>query len=345
MSWIPGTTWNANRGRQLVELLSSIYPSEAAMLKLLDDSGVSRGNMPAPMPLILRWHEITHRLHSAQMLGQLLNTVYDDFPVLVGRLEELAEDDRTIPVGNPPDPYEVRLLGPGRRPMIDRTDLRNNLRRFITERLPVLVVRGPAQSGKSFSFELMKHVAGGRDDLRLVWVDFSSPACGNTASELMSMICSRLGLKNICGRTRRTTPTRFAAELVNDLVGVYRFKDSATRVLVVDGLDRIDLQSDVSDLAAQLAIEVIHDQLTRTQLVLTGYNGSFNRQMRYDILTEDVATITESHIRLHFQGLVLSRELASAELDELVFQAMEFGDNLEELGDRVRELSLALIDV
>lgn len=344
MTWIDGTSWNPTRGRQLVKLLAQVYDSEEAVRKVLDDSGIGCGYLPAPMQLQLLWHELAYSLHSARMLGVLLAVMAQDFPRLENRLAELSADDPAVAAGNPADTYQVRLLGPGRRPLIDRADLRDNLRRFLDQRLPVLVVRGANRSGKSFSFELMKHVAGGLDDPRLIQVDFSPVASGSTATALMAMLCSRLGLRDVTGGTRRTTRTRYAGELVDDLVGAYRFKDRAIRIIVIDGLNRADLDNDVHDLVVKLAVEVVNAQLPRTQLVLTGYGGAFDRQLTYDLLTEDIAPITETHVRLFFEGLELGRTLTRAELDDLVREAMAGGGELEDLGDRVRRLSLPLLD-
>ncbi len=343
MSWIDRGSWNGHCGRQLVNLLANEYTSDVAMIKLLDDADIDRGNLPGNMPLRLRWHELAHSLQSAGLLGRLLVIVGDDFPALKEKLSELNQEDPAQNNG-PGDRYEAQLVGPGRRPLIDRADLRDKLRRFIDNPFPVLVVRGEARCGKSFSFELIKHVIAHGDDSKLVWVDFSPAACGNSATALMAMICSRLGLPDVTDQPRTTTPKRYAGELVDDLVGIYEFKDKAPRIIVVDGLNRPGLQSDVYDLVIKLSADVINQQLPRTQLVLTGYSGEFDRQLRYDILTEDVVPITETHVRLYFDQLVPARPLTPEQVNDLVRQAMAAAGDLEALEDRVRELALPLVD-
>ena len=51
---------------------------------------------------------------------------------------------------------------------------------------PVLIVRGPERSGKSFSFDLLEQVLP--DDIRLDWVDFSSPGAGRSATDLAELL-------------------------------------------------------------------------------------------------------------------------------------------------------------
>jgi hypothetical protein len=314
---------------------------------VLDDAKLSRGLMPGSSNRLgVRWYSLLNDVLLEGHLRSLLAVVVRDYPRLEPKIHELMQDDPRESDGNPLDPYEARLIGPGRQPMVDRIDLRGKLKQFLCDGVPVLVLRGPEQSGKSHSFELINHVTTRRMDTRVIFVDFAPPQYGTSAPDLMSLMCSRLGLRDISGRERRTTRTRFAAELVDDLVGIYKFKDSVQRVIVIDGLNRSTLDADVSDLIVKLVVEVVNRQLPRTQLVLAGYGGLFEKKVTYSVLTEDIIPITETHVRLYFAdiGTEVGKNLSKAKLDALVKKAMKGAPNLELLGDRVRQTALELVE-
>jgi hypothetical protein len=346
MTWIDQpTAWNRQRGRELTKLLAKIYQEKDEVRVLLENIGAENHLPPdSPTPEV-RWHDLAKRLHGTRRLRELLELVVEDNPRLAGDIERLSADDPENAVGNPADAYQVRLIGPARRPLIDRTDFRSNLRQFLDQRWPVLLIRGPEKSGKSFSFELMNHVVGGLDDPRLTMIDFSHPASGNDAVALMAMIRDILGIEPLDAQPRTSTSTNLAKRLVHELVGDYTFADMATRILVIDGLSRKDLAGDVNDMVVQLATDVVRGQLRRTKLVLTGYTGTFDEQIRHSVLPEDIRTITETDVWLYFRdlGTDLGKELTKTELDDLVAEAMRGEAGLEALADRVHKLVLSLV--
>jgi hypothetical protein len=335
--WIDGPDWNGQRGQSLVRLLAGQYREDAAIEPLLGVCDIWVGLLPNIAEPELRWFAFAKSLHSKGLLGRLLDEIARDRPALADRLAGLVEADATPILGNPPDP----------------SDLRSNLRVFFSDdndtRLNVLIVRGPERCGKSFSFQLIKHIAGERRDLKLVHIDFSPAALGNRAVDLMSIIYARLGMPDLTANTRDTatqdtTTTRYAANLVNEFVGAYRPIEGATRILVIDGLNRVDLNPNVQHLVAGLAVEVVRDQLPATQLVLMGYGGAFDQELTFDVLTEDVAEITQTHVRLFFEGLVPGRPLASEELENMVREAMIGADKkLDILEKQVRDTALRLV--
>jgi hypothetical protein len=339
VSWIDTGPWDQIRGKELVRLLSDVYRLQAEMQMLMNNARVPAELTPQPMRLGLMWGELLRTLLGRRMLRAFLREVVADRPALATGIAALDIDDSAS--GNPVDPFEVRLLPPGSRALIDRADLRAHLRRFLEEPWPVLIVRGPPRCGKSYSYQLMQHVVGDRDDWRLVKIDFSRPSSGSTAMDLMAMLKRRLNL-NVPDRTSMTTATKFADELVDDLIGAYPVDDRVTRILVLDGLNRDDLSKDVHDFTARLAAEVADRQLPRTKLVLTGYAGSLDPGLAHVVLTEDVAGITDSHIRLFFSEL--NGGLSRSELDRLVAEVMEGAPGIDVVGDRVRSRALFMID-
>jgi hypothetical protein len=74
------------------------------------------------------WGELLRTLLGRRMLRAFLRVVSADRPALASGIAALDIDDSAS--GDPVDPFEVRLLPPGRRSLIDRADLRTYLRRF-----------------------------------------------------------------------------------------------------------------------------------------------------------------------------------------------------------------------
>jgi len=345
MTWADGSRWDLTRGRALVELLVGGYPSEEHMRILVQELGMSLSVMPPPMELGLRWYELARKMHDAGTLRQAAESLVTNKPVLRVRVSELLDDDPAH-AGNPQDPYEVLLLS-GQRPLIGRPDLRTALRDFLDGNLPVLVVRGDPRTGKSYSLQLILHVTDGHPDILVRYIDFSPAAAGNDASALMTKLRRRLGLPPAEDLGQPTTRARSATELVedlvDDLVGRYEFRDQVRRILVVDGLNRLDLQADVHQLVGMLMKEVIYRQLPRTQLVLTGYAGQFDPALGDSITPEQVVPITAADVRFYFERLVLHRTLTDDELDSLVGEVVTGEGDIEDLARRVRSAVLRLM--
>jgi hypothetical protein len=281
-------------------------------------------------------------------LRSLLETVMSDNRSLRTRIRKLMSDGTELPAGNPDDEYQVRLIGPSRQPMINRMDLRDNVKQLFGRSRVVLTVRGDGQSGKSHSYLLLSHVTGEVNGYEPHRFDFSPPSTGDTAKPLLAMICKRLGIENVTDYPKWTTATRFAGEMMDDFVGLYRnkFENSrTTRIFVIDGLDRFEPTSDVYVLVSRLALEVAHGQLPKTQLVLIGYTGIFDPGIKQAVLVEDIKKITATDLRIYFDGMAceLGRRLSPGRIDEMTKAAMTGEPGLAELSERVRQQALDLI--
>jgi hypothetical protein len=342
MTWVDGSHWDQVRGAALVDLLVTGYPGVYEMRAMLTELGMSLGVMPAQMNVGLMWFELAQTMHQSRTLRRAADLLVAKNPALAGRVAELLADDPGIIDGNPADPYQVVLL-PGRRPLIDRRDLRTTLKDFLDYNLPVFVVRGESRTGKTYSLQLILHVTAAMRDVLVVHVDFSQTATGDSAAALVAKLRSRLGLPQPGGSDDDSTRTRSALDQVDQLVGTYRFNDDTRRIIVIDGLNRTGLQADVNQLAAMLITEVINRQLPRTQLVLTGYAGEVDPAYGDLVAKEDVLTITSAHIRSYFQDLILGRTLADDELNDLVTEALNGQGDIEDLAQRVRGCALRLL--
>lgn len=345
MRWIDGADWDKERGFQLVELFAAASWSKDDSKMLVEESGIERQLLNDTDDPIVRWSDFISKLFHRNLLGQFLDYAAEVRPKMAAKLLVLAEATPLVVTGNPPDPFQVRLVGAGRRPVIDRADLRRHLEVFLRKEMKVLIVNGPARCGKTFSFRILMHVVSARNDLKLDYIDFTQEGSGNKAFHLMNAIRLRLNLPPLAENIIDTTEKRNLRDLVNEFVGHYKPIDGKTRILVIDGLNRGDLDPDVHDLVVNLAVEVINQQLINTQVVLIGYAGSFDRDLDDELLIEDITPITEAHVRHFFQGLISERDSMSEDLELMVRQAMAGGTaDVEALGRRVRDLALRLID-
>jgi hypothetical protein len=334
VTWVDGPGWNPERSRLLCELLVEGYASDSAMRGLVKSLGLGLGIMPEDAKLGVRWYTLATDLHRMGLLRRAAEELIRQSPVLADRVNRLLEDDPPDP-GNPPDRYQAHLLS-GRRPLIDRVDLRYALRLFLTEQRPVLLVRGDPRTGKSYSFQLLLHVTDGWDGVDVVHADFSAATEGDDARALMTKLRSRLGLPRLQPADDPTTPVRSAGGLVDDLVGDYRQLAPLRRIIVIDGLNRPDLQNDVHQVAAALIREVINRGLPQAQIVLTGYSGDIDPALSELIIAERLLTLTETEVREFFEGLMLDRQLKAEEINELVTEAAVGQGDIGDIALRVQ---------
>lgn len=346
MTWIDGSRWDRARGRELIRLLVNEYTTNDQMLYVIDQVDLDRDVLPTAPNIGMMWYQLARTMHQRQRLRRAADLLAEEAPALRKRIAELASDPSDALDGNPQDVYEVLLLL-GRRPLIDRRDLRTFLRRFIDDPYPLLVIRGEPRTGKTYSLELLKHVLKAEPNLLLIDVDFAPVANGNTAHALITKICRLAEVEEVAPAPRQTTPAAEAMAMVDVFIGRYRNKytdqGNQNRLLVIHGLNRKDLQADVHDAVAYLAVQVIKERLPRTQLVLTGYIGSLDPDLDYGFLLEEVSPITETHVRLFFEQLILPKKLSTARIDELVQKALVSDRDVRAIGGRVRTLTLELL--
>jgi hypothetical protein len=347
MTWIDGSRWDPVRGRALINLLIANFPSNNDLLYVIDEVDLDRGALPAEGRTEVRWLDLARTMHERRRLRRAADLLAHKFPALAAQITELSADPPEAVDGNPEDIYEVLLLF-GRRPVIDRSDLRSFLRQFLEGRYPLLVIRGEPRTGKTFSLELLKHVLKDQPNLDQIDVDFAPVINGNSAYTLLVKICRLAEVEGVAPPVPGlTTPTAQAIAMVDEFIGKYRNKytdrGNRNRLLVIDGLNRKDLQDDVHDTVAYLAVQVIKDRLPRTQLVLTGYGGPLDPDLNYGFLMEDVNPITDAHVRLFFEQLILPEQLPMTRIDELVQEALAGDRDVGAIGNRVRKLTLDLL--
>ncbi|MFG3041254.1 trypsin-like peptidase domain-containing protein [Streptomyces sp. NPDC048330] len=199
-------------------------------------------------------------------------------------LTRLREDERLQ--RSPRDPFDSRLLRHGTSVFLDRRELRSKLRGFLADpEQTVLVVDGPPDSGRSYTYELIRHL-GQHCGFRPVRVTLSRTSTAARLLERLSGFVSGPGADGVL-----SDPTR-----LNDPLPC--FEDAAHRIvarataaedrfwLVLDDCDRLDPQSDVWDCIGVLARAVYEHTPVRAEtvprLVLLGYATTM-RQLPYEV--------------------------------------------------------------
>ena len=348
MTWVYGTEWRHDPAREMAALLSNPYRTASEILGILEDVGQS-GLMPGSVDRPdLCWYKIIRELHRHGNLPKLLQYAVDQNPSLRQQIDRLSADPPSA-AGNPADRYDVLLANYGQVPIVNRDSFRNALRNFVDNRAPVLIVNGFPQSGKTHSFELLKHVLSGCDEPKHVLIDFSSLISGESAEDLMAIMRYRLGLRRRDPENPRTgTALHRTLELAHEFVGEYNSSSNlCRRILVIDGLDRYDVDDDVLILASALISECADQQLEGCQLLITGYRGELNPRVETSVQRDDTSSITEADVRTFFTKLFveLGREPEAAALDALIADAMHHVSvqDLRSASLAIRHASLELI--
>lgn len=340
MTWLDGDRWDPDQADVLVRLLYTQYKSESSITQVLQDAKIDIGSMVISGDLRLRWTEMTRSIHGSRGLRRLVQAVALEFPALGDLLEAASADPHLYDANPVGDPYAVLMLAVGRRPFIGRGNLRANLKVFINQGAGVMIIRGDT-TGKSYSYELVQHVAPTLPGLLLRDVRFVV-ADGNGAVQLMSKIFQRVLGKKLSGVEKDSTSTYEAAALVDALVGKY-VNDGTRRLLFIDGLDRTDLKPDVYEMVAALIAETFRGQLPNTQVILAGYSGRYDRDYEYAVIPDEVQTILESDVSNYFKNLALGRRLPDTEVAGIVQRVVTGESGVEALADRVRTETLALM--
>ena len=346
MGWIDSSAWDPAKGKQLVQLLANEFQDVVLIGALLTGAGIPKHFLrTGNVSMELYWRGLAEDLHNHQLLHPLLDQAVLAVPGLGPLIAALDTTDEVLAATPPAARYGLRMLRPGNRPFINRVSLRERLQRLIEEDYPVLVVRGPERTGKSFSYQLLEQVLP--DDIRLVWVDFSSSGAGRSAGDLADLLYSRFALDRPAAAGRRTTGIRRAIELVHHFSAMYNRMESGRTILFVDGLNRVDLSRDTLAFVSQLIADVSRGQLKDVQLVLAGYAEQFDAQYSALVLVEDVVPLTPTDLQTFFEACAADagRSMTSTEISEILAEVLDGAPTIDELAVRTRTEALAIMGI
>ncbi|MET9956352.1 trypsin-like peptidase domain-containing protein [Streptomyces sp. NPDC006339] len=197
-------------------------------------------------------------------------------------LAELREDERARHGAR--DPFEAVVLRHGTEVFVDRAGLRATLRRLVADpELSVLVVDGEPDSGRSYSYRLIRHL-GPHCGFRPVRVTLGRTSTAARVVERLAAFVADPGPGPGPGPEADgfpLNPTRLNDPLPSIDDAVHRIVGRATAAedrfwLVLDECDALDPTSDVWDCIGKLALAVYeHTPVRRDsapRLVLLGYS-------------------------------------------------------------------------
>ncbi|MEF9886528.1 trypsin-like peptidase domain-containing protein [Streptomyces sp. P9-A4] len=271
-------------------------------------------------------------------------------------LTRLREDERLR--RSPRDPFDSLLLKHGTEVFLDRTELREKLRHFIADpEQTVLVVDGPPDSGRSYTYELIRHL-GQHLDFRPVRVTLSRTS---TATRLLERLSAFVAGPASDGFP--LNPTRLNDPLPSFEDAAHRIVARATAAeerfwLVLDDCDRLDPHADVWDAIGVLARAIYEHTPVRAdavpRLVLLGYATTM-RQLPYEIRKNECRDTThlagEEDLRAFFRDFFADTggqggEEAVRELVETsVAEVLRAADSASDGDSYMRRLCTAVEDV
>uniref|UniRef100_UPI000A3D3272 tetratricopeptide repeat protein n=1 Tax=Streptomyces sp. NRRL B-24572 TaxID=1962156 RepID=UPI000A3D3272 len=271
-------------------------------------------------------------------------------------LTRLREDERLR--RSPEDPFDSTLLKHGTEVFLDRSELREKLRGFLADpEQTVFVVDGPPDSGRSYTYELIRHL-GQHCGFRPVRVTLSRTSTAARLMERLSAFVAGPEADRI-----PLNPTRLNDPLPSFEDAAHRIVTRATAAeerfwLVLDDCDRLDPHSDVWDCIGVLARAIYEHTPVRAdavpRLVLLGYATTM-RQLPYEIRKNECRDTTrladESDLRAFFREFFtdngpVGQEATVRELTETaVAEVLRAVDSPSNGDSHMRRLCTAVEDV
>ncbi|MFF9012786.1 trypsin-like peptidase domain-containing protein [Streptomyces sp. NPDC014870] len=221
-------------------------------------------------------------------------------------LRRLREDEELLRSAR--DPFATLVLANGTEVFIDRAELREKLRGFVADpEQTVLVVDGEPDSGRSYSYRLIRHL-GQHCGFRPVRITLSRTTTAARLVERLSEFVAGPGVDRA-----PLNPTQLNDPLPSVDDAVHRIVSWATAAeerfwLVLDECDKLDPTSDAWDCIGKLALAVYEHTPVRQdsvpRLVLLGYSPAM-RQLPYDIRKNEcrdtARIVTEDDLRAFFR--------------------------------------------
>jgi hypothetical protein len=213
------------------------------------------------------------------------------------------------------DPYEACCLL-SEQPMLDRDNLRRELRRLGAGETNILVVTGDRHSGKTWTRRLIRHLERTTTAFKFISCDLMRISRGAdqnnkeiTPQLLAETIVDMLGLEPIdCGGEQ---DSRWVQKFCRKLVG--QLQDSQRCYwIVIDHFEKALLRQETKDLIRELAFR-IEESLPMLRLVLLEYDET--EKLRSEILApigyEKIPSVEQKDLVPFFQHLY--EELAKSE--------------------------------
>ena len=333
------------RSKALVELLTLVLSTQANIQAALETTpGVDLGDVPWPAVEFRArrfWTRYVLDLRGKPALRNLVETMADRFPpkrqAFVGFLELRA--GRTAGWYVVDDPLDAIFVGPGlSHPMLDRKPLREQLRLLHKHGYRTLNITGGSASGKTFSLQLLQMLAE-REGLSVLHVDVADWGTERfTAVSLVEAFAAQLRVTvnpQVIGGV--PDPHTRARLLLYELREAFP-KGSDVRWVVVDGLDRANVDPDARALVERLLKSIdVDGKPGNVRFVVTGFDGLLPLDTRRD----PIGGIVRGDVRELFEltAKQLGRAATKKKLDHWTDEVMRGYDpsrqDLGELGAQI----------
>jgi hypothetical protein len=195
----------------------------------------------------------------------------------------LAAIDRDTIVETTPNPVEEVLLR-GDRPFVNRQRLRNQLLTLIDPKgSGVLLVDGAPQTGKSYSFYLINHVARSRgfEVNKFPMTRLPKP------DELADDILRRIGASQPLAPQGPESAERWAEKLA-DLIALEILRRATPRVFVFDDFADTPLPDGTASLIVRLARYIDEELEKLLRVVLVRFGGELPHEIDGVALRDDI---------------------------------------------------------
>jgi len=274
--------------KALLEALNDALPMGVDLVNVVRLMNGDTWLVAQGLPAIIAWATREHRLHE-------LITVAASYKPESKSLQSFLARFATRIEHRSEDPLEAYLLS-GAQPFLNRAGLREFMHGLLSERARqrILIVRGPPGSGKSYTAHFVDHCVSATRGLVLAkFHDFGFE--------------SRLGLNDFVqelyvqfGWRWEETPADSSFErrirLYVDMIRARVRQTSATKVILLDFLDRENSQPEILSLVEQLALHLAADPDCRMALVLLGFNRELPLACLPAVLTETLGDLSAEDI-------------------------------------------------
>lgn len=321
---------NDQRALQLRNALLSAFPTRSALAEMLRlrlnvvlDHVAGEQNLAAAVLQVIEWAEAQGRTRALIAAARRANPGNPAlqairFHTIATAATATAGLQGPRPEGGSPDPFGAYLLKG--RPFLDRRVLRDHLRRLADGSAEILVVSGPPGSGRSYSWELIVHVAAALETIRLVRVNVEPGLDGGqfgpqALAERLGIYPPDLGANVPAGASR--TPGVIATWLVNEFAG-----SGEQWWIVLDGFEHRDLPRETRDLLDGMMVLVsAPEHRGRLGLILLAYDESrIPESVRPFVLVEQLGPLTRDDVGSFFETYFrdAGQTITAADIDRLV---------------------------
>lgn len=322
-------------GQVLLDTLSGLYYEPGRVRRLTDAAGLPPGEFAWGAPAVELWFDVLRWAAPRRLLRPLVEAVAADadsgaYPVFKSLLAQSAQ----TAAARTDDPCAVPLIGFGRpRAFIDREELRGHLRVLLHPNgCRVLVVTGDAQSGKTWTWHLVSHVAeslGGHAPYLVDFTHWAGPPAG--PADVMGEITDLL-----CWERFRVDPRESEATQARTLLSKFKglIRGMGDRWFVFDALDSANLTEPARHLIEQLAVAAERRETGGgLRVVLLAYDRPLPLSVADTVLTERLRPVETGDLRVFFGRVAAGtgNSLSDAAVELLVASVVE--EALGEDGD------------